>query len=234
MGSWILVQPPSATILDVGFAAAVGIAIAGTWAGLAYQRTRQAQREHVAGRRGRRAERAAMEAALDDPEFAPELIRGAVLDWLDTGRFAPPVHVVGHPRVTILRVVNRPGEAEDRAVVRVRCHVYVPRAPITFEDMRPLMDPTRVRVDERWTLGRAGRAWQVLSIEGDPLAAPVLRAPLITDPVADEARIRERALREVAGADGTPALAGLADTDVPPMQQLLDLSLVDGRYLPVL
>ena len=228
-----MTQALTADALGIGLAAGVAICLGGMWGGLAYQRTRRAQRERLAGRRGRRAEWAALEASLDDPEFDPELIRDAVLAFLGTRRFVPAVRVTGRPRVTILRVVNRPGEAEDRAIVRVRCRVRVPRAPVTFLDMTPLMDPTRIRVDERWTLGRAGDDWRVLSVEGDPLAAPVLKAPLIPDALADDARLREGALREVVAADAH-AGPGLADADASPMQQLLDLSLVDGRYLPAL
>jgi hypothetical protein len=122
-----------------------------------------------------------------------------------------------HPSVELLRVVNRPGETEDRAVVRVRCR---PHGSISG-------------LDERWTLGRQSGQWVLLSAEGDPLAKPVLDEPLIASESEDFDRLREQTMSELAHADmvplGTP-LGDLTSGTAPIERQLLDLSNIDSRF----
>ncbi len=90
-----------------------------------------------------------------------------------------------------------------------------------------------MHLDERWTLGRQGNRWVLLSLGGDPLAGPVLTAPLIPNPSYDTERLREESMAELAGAQrvgDNVALSDLVDADEPPALALLDLSLLDGRF----
>jgi hypothetical protein len=106
----------------------------------------------VALRRAPQGRRAATEAALDDPAFAPERIEASVSAILprllgDRGRLS------GRPRVDILSVINREGQDEDRVVVRVRAHVD--RGPAVPLAMRHGV------IDARWTLVHDGTHWRL-------------------------------------------------------------------------
>ena len=241
--------------------------VASTWAGVAYGRARRARLEHQAKARGRYAEGAAWEAALDDPAFAPARLRATVGDivglaeqlwdgprpslladrpdgWLIATWARTKAEVWGRglcaeerPDVTPLRVVNREGEDEDRVVLRVRLKVRRERSkPQFLGDLTPLEEPTTVKIDERWTFGRRGETWYLVSVDGDPLAGPVLSAPLIPTPAADDARLTESSLRELGEADAVPGerAAELVSPSAPPGLALLDLSVVDGRFMPAL
>jgi hypothetical protein len=215
-------------------------------------------REHA---RANRAHFAAVEAAEDNPSFSPDAIeqyvtgivaladglwrggkRGALdgspdadlvtawarsrQSWLGSG-----LEAKGKPSVDFLRVVNREDEKEDRVVVRVRLHIHCKHPRLGLVALR------YVRLDERWTLGRSEGRWVLLSVDGDPLAGPVLTAPLVPDPSYDTERLREESLAEFASAqkvDADVALGDLVSADVPPAFALLDLSVVDGRFLPAL
>ena len=168
----------------------------------------------LALRRAPRARRAAEQAALDDPAFAPERIEAAVAGMLPDvlGRHAD---LAGRPRVDILSVVNREREAEDRVIVRVRARL------------------TTGPMDERWTLVHRGARWRLAADSGDPLAPALLQAPLIASPQDDSARLREQSLQELSGA-GAPRPGELVDTDAPPLQQLRDLAVADERFDPML
>jgi hypothetical protein len=215
-----------------------------------------------ARRRARRAAGAALEAALDDPAFAPENVRrsiemilelagavwrspdgGALGDrrdgpligawaqsreaWLGTG-----LRVIGEPAIDLLRVVNREDEAEDRIVARVRFGVHRDQLSVP----EPPLSPHRLRLDERWTLCRGGERWLLVSVAGDPLAGPVLSAALIPSPAYDTQRLKEASLSELANEPAAGAIdpGALYDHDAPAPLALLDLSLADGRFSPLL
>jgi hypothetical protein len=92
-------------------------------------------------------------------------------------------------------------------------------------------------VDERWTFGRSGSRWVLLSVGGDPLAGPLLTAPLIPTPSSDTERLREESLTELANAQklgNDVALSDLVGADEPAAFALLDLSAVDSRFGPEL
>ena len=155
---------------------------------------------------------ATVEAAEDNPNFAPKAIERFVTEivvladalWrkgecgaLDgnpderlvrawaysrESRLGRGLKVVRKPSINLLRVVNRADEEEDRVVVRVYLHVHCRHPRLGFIATR------YVHLDERWTLGRRGSRWVVLSIDGDPLAGPVLTAPLIPNPSFDTER----------------------------------------------
>jgi hypothetical protein len=222
------------------------------------------RREIAVRRRHARVDRAyyaAIEAGEEEPAFAPDAVRQAVAQIValaidlwhasDAGAVdARPdgglitawararqswlgsrAQLQGDPSVELIRVVNRPGEAEDRVVVRVRIRVR------RREPWLSIFAARHINLDERWTLGRYGNEWVLLSVEGSPLAGPVLTAPLIPTPAYDTERLQEESLAELASAQKVPADVSpseLVDADAPPAFALLDLSVVDGRYLPAL
>jgi len=219
---------------------------------------RRAQLRLRAVGRVRRAERAAVEAALDDPVFAPDLVHesvkailtlaGTVWSGTETAALrhrrdralirswaqsrvvwlAGALRVSGEPKVDILRVINRESENEDRVVTRVR--FTVDRGPGYQALAR------KIHLDERWTLAHHDGTWLLVSVAGDPLAGPVLSAPLIASPAADSERLGEASLRELAtgSASASIRLAELVDTGAPPEDQLRDLSVIDDRFSPLL
>jgi hypothetical protein len=135
--------------------------------------------------------------------------------------------VRGKPSIDLLRVVNRDDEEEDRVVVRVFLHLHCSHPRLGLVATR------YVHLDERWTLGRSGSGWVLLSIGGDPLAGPVLTAPLVPNPSFDAERLREESLVELASAHRVGddvALSDLVSADEPPALALFDLSLLDGRF----
>lgn len=77
----------------------------------------------------------------------------------------------------------------------------------------------------------------MLSMGGDPLAGPVLTAPLIPNRSFDTERLREESLAELANAQKVGddvALSDLVGADEPPAFAHLDLSVRDSRFLPAL
>jgi hypothetical protein len=226
------------------------------WLALTRDAVRRWRSERQATRRSREAEAASIEASLEIEAFAPERVREAVQEILAlvatvwTGADEPILerrgdggvigawalshgsdtgtHVEGRPRVDLLRVVNRAGENEDRVSVRVRGRVHQHHASTP-------LGPHTVRFDERWTLGRNGEGWELLEFDADPLASELLRAQVIPAEWADQERLDERSLAELAHSDDHPGfrLSELADEGAPPYKQLLDLSVVDGRFVPL-
>jgi hypothetical protein len=214
-------------------------------------------KEHA---RATRAHFAAVEAGEDDPLFSPDVIEQSVRlvvaladgvwrsgvfadsgdrpdealvrawarswQWLGDG-----IEVDGQPSIDLLSVINRNDEEEDRVVVRVRLRIHCKHPKVGA------LGPHHARVDERWTFGRSGSRWIMLSASGDPLAEPVLTTPLIPNPPSDTERLREESLAELAigqkvGDD--VALNDLVNPDDPPPLALLDLSIVDSRFGPEL
>ncbi len=181
----------------------------------------------VALRRAPRARRAAQEAALDDPAFAPEHIEAAVSKML------PRVlrnfgELAGRPHVDILGVGNRAGAGEDRVVVRVRARV---------KRNRPELAPIQVvHIDERWTLVHEGMQWRLTADMGDPLAASLLSSSLVATPGDDAARLHEASLEELTESHprGAVSPGELADPAAPSPQRLRDLAVADDRFDPLL
>jgi hypothetical protein len=244
-------------VVEVAVAVGVLGPIAAIWIAGIRNRVRHERAVLKEHSRANRAHYAAVEAAEDDPNFSPEAIEEFVTEivaladalwrngecgaldgcpderlvrawarsrasWLGSG-----LKVVGKPSIDILRVVNRADEEEDRAVVRVFVHIHCRHPRLGFVATR------YVHLDERWTLGRSGGRWVVLSIGGDPLAGPILAAPLVPNPSFDTERLREESLAELANArrvGDDVALSDLVSADEPPALALFDLSLLDGRF----
>jgi hypothetical protein len=220
----------------------------------AAQHERAVLKEHA---HATRAHYAAVEAAEDDPSFSPEAIEksvaeivslagelwrsgapGALAGRPDAGlirtwarswqsRLGDDLEAVGQPSVDLLSVVNRDDETEDRVVVRVRQHLHCKHSGVGSLKVH------HAHTDERWTFGRSGGRWALLSVGGDPLAGPLLTAPLIATPSSDTERLQEESLAELATAqevgDGV-ALSDLVGAEEPPAFALLDISVVDSRF----
>lgn len=248
-------------LAEIVVALVIGGGVATPWIAGTISRTRHERallREHT---RASRAHYAAVEAAEDNPSFSPQAIEdfvtqvvaiandlwrggtgrglGARTDgglvrtwawareaWLGTG-----LEARRKASVDLLDVVNRDDEEEDRVVVRVRLHLRCPHPRVNVLSLR------YVHLDERWTLGRYDGRWVLLSIEGDPLAGPVLSAPLVPNPSSDTERLREASLAELANKQKVGddvVLRDLVSPDEQPSFALLDLSVVDGRFAPAL
>ena len=223
----------------------------------AARRESAALKEHA---RATRAHYAAVEAAEDASIFSPDEIDQTVIEvvaienglrrsggagglddrpdaglvrawarswqWLGDG-----LEIAAKPSIDLIGVVNRNDEDEDRVIVRVRLRIdcKYPKGG--------MLGPHHVHPDQRWTFGRSGTRWILLSVSGDPLAGPVLVAPLIPNRSSDTERLSEESLTELADRQkvGTSvALGDLVNADDPPALALLDLSIVDSRFGPEL
>ncbi len=247
-------------VVEVVLAAGIFGSVAASWIAVITREARHERavlKEHA---RAARAHLAAVEAAEDDPSFSPDAIEQSVTEivalaealwrgklslldgrpdarlvrawarsrqsWLDSG-----LKVKGKPSVDLLRVVNRDDEREVSVVVRVRLRVHCNQPRVGLVPVR------HVHLDERWTFGRRKARWALFSVGGDPLAGPVLTAPLVPNRSYDTERLREESLAELANTQKVPddvALSDLVGADEPPALALLDLSVLDGRFLPAL
>ncbi len=233
-------------------------AVATYWVAIVRRATRHERASHKEHARAGRAHYAAVEAAEDDPVFAPETIEAAVASMVALAgdvwsgiesperpdraderivtawarswqlRLGRGLSAHDNPSVDVLHVVNRHDEDEDRVVLRVRLHIHC---------AQPSWGQHRAHCDERWTLGRRGADWILLSVSGDPLAGPILNAPFVTDPSGDTERLTEESLAELLTADGSSKDVDLSDLVSPeeaPSLALADLSVVDPRFDPSL
>jgi hypothetical protein len=245
----------SSTLEWVGTAAAGG-GLGGIWFLTARDVADRRRLSVGARRRSQRAISVATDASLDKEAFDPMAIRGAVDEILSMvtevwagGEVAPDDRCDGSSidrwarsvaadlgagvylissRVDVLGVVSRSGELEDRVVLRVRLRLGRPMVR-----RRSPGYPRSVNTDLRWTLGRLGRSWRLLTIDSAALTDEVLSAALIPGAWADEERIREEALAELADADiteGHISLRGLVSGNAPVAQQLSEISEVDRRF----
>jgi hypothetical protein len=222
------------------------------------RRERAVLKEHS---RAIRAHYAAVEASEDTPSFSPEVIDQSVTNIVSladklwrTGAFGSSydgpdaglvrawaeswqttigrdLEVVGPPSIDLLSVINRNDEDEDRIVARVRLRIHCKHPK------GGMLGPHHAHVDQRWTFGRTGSEWFLLSMGGDPLAGPLLMAALIPTPSSDTDRLTEESLAELAAAQKLGhdvSLADLVSPDEPPAVALLDLSVIDGGFLPAL
>lgn len=215
------------TIAEWVFAVGLLVALGVVWVRSVVASGLRGRLRLMAWRRGPRARRAAMAAALDDPAFAPERIEAAVREILPQV-LSSAGRVAGRARVDILGVVNRAGEAEDRVVVRVRAGVA--------RDHEIGGLPRVFRIDERWTLVHHGMRWRLAADTGDPLAVSLLSSPLVAAPEDDTARLLEDSLEELTAPQprGAGSPGELIDPAAPAPQRLRDLAVADDRFDPLL
>jgi predicted lipid-binding transport protein (Tim44 family) len=160
------------------------------------------------------------------------------LDDFDKKKWHNRVKVHGRPSVEYLGLVNRAGEAEDRVTVRICASqddwVKLSGGGTVMKDGQT--DKT-VSVEEWWTLARRNGGWIVVSIESEAEGRHHLDSEIVAVPEADDARLRDESLIEVATADAAPAgvkTAEIADLDFDgdARAAALDLSLADARFAP--
>lgn len=230
---------------------ALAAVLGGYWIALAKRGAQRERARLLAAHRARAAHSVAVSAALDEPAFDPEQIRAATSQifvlakdlaqhgdtrglagrsdrsaisvWAQShaGWLAQRKYHDSDPSIELLRIVNRSGEHEDRAIVRVRLRSHA----------------STTGLDERWTLGRRSGQWTLLSADGDPLAKSLLDEPMIAGESDDLDRLREQSMAELAQADRAPPgarLSELTSPKAPVERQLLDLATVDGRFDPEL
>lgn len=190
-----------------------------------------------------RAAQAAWDAR-DDARLAQLLDADLLVEWrrrLDD--FAERgwdnrVEVLSVDAVEYLGLVNREGIADDRVTVRISARL---RDWVETLDgaavMRRGATSSIVSLTEYWTLGRRGDGWFVASIESDAEGAHVLDEQIVATPWADEQRMQDASIVEVAAADKLPdgvSTAEVADLDYAGAARAaaLDLSLADGRWAP--
>jgi hypothetical protein len=210
----------------------------------AARRERAAHKEHT---RATLAHYAAIEAAEDDPAFSPDTIDQAILEvvalaggiwrsgafraldgrpdaglvkaWARSWQWlGDDLEVVATPSIDLIGVVNRNNEEEDQVIARVRFRIHCKYPKVG------MLGPHHGYVDERWILGRSGTQWFLRSVSGDPLAGPVLTAPLIPNPLSDMQRLSDESLAELADrqkAGDDVALSDLVNADDPPAFALL-------------
>jgi hypothetical protein len=248
-------------LAQAGVVVAVGGSVTWYWVVVARdgaRRERAVMRRHA---RTLKAHYAAVEAAEDNPDFSPEAITqyvSTVVEFVDvlwrTGTcgaldgspderlvrawarsrkawLGDDPEVTRKPSVGVLRVVNRDDPSEDRVDVRVRIPIHCKHPRIG------LLATRFVHLDERWTIGRARGDWVLISMGGNPLAGPLLTAPLVPNPSYDTQRLLEESLVEqsnlqTVGSD--TRLSDLVGANEPPSLALLDLSVLDPRFDPTL
>lgn len=215
----------------------VVVAALSAWVSTGWSRVSAALTERRIDHRHQRAIGAAWEAAEDEPVFAPDTIEATIRQLVGQaerswGTVLPGAHVV-NVAWELLRVVNREGTAEDRVVVRVRVTVAHDRRARRYPlDPTPWLTSRRLTVDERWTLGVQDGGWVLIAGSRDPHASLPLTTPLIATPAADTDRLGAESLQELAQTDR--AFRDWSRTGTSPGAELLDRSLVDGRYAPAL
>jgi predicted lipid-binding transport protein (Tim44 family) len=159
------------------------------------------------------------------------------LDDFDRKGWHNVCEIVDGPDVEYLGLTNREDDVEDRVVVRLAAEL---RDVVVDADgdviKREDEDDEVTFLEEYWTLGRAGDRWILHSIEQDDEGAHNLDAPIVASPWSDDARLRDKAVTELAVADAVPdeAVAELVDVHYAgdARVQALDLSVVDGRFAP--
>lgn len=160
------------------------------------------------------------------------------LDDFDRKGWHNRVEVHGRPVVEYLGLVNRAGEADDRVTVRIDASQddWVMRAG-GGAVMKEGESSRTVDVSEWWTLARRDGRWIVVSIEADEEGRHHLDSEIVAVPEADDMRLRDESMVEIAVADAAPAgvaTAEIADLDFAgdARAAALDLSLADARFAP--
>lgn len=246
---------PVTTVEEIAEAGGILAIAGGAAVMLARDRVRRWRHERRAVDQSRAAEAAAVEASWEESAFAPDVIRSSVLDllataqriwraeadqhrvaaaneaalgaWVRSHGLTPAMHLTS-ATVEVLRIVNRAGENDDRAIVRIRVR-------IGFDSVLRRLRLGDLKIDERWTLARHGTVWHLIQTHGDPLASELQAAASIPSAWADEQRLRESALTELAASDRTATAVSVGELIQPDRdvaEHLADLATVDARFLP--
>ena len=233
------------------------VAIAGTgWAVVARDGVRRSVNELRASRRSHRAERAAVEATLEEEAFDPggdpqrrrarfcwrRRITGATGDTTTAGALTRRRSRGGSARTgspaRSISTATRASICWSSTVTASRMIASMCGSALDSKlDVRQhWVDPHTIHVDDRWTLGRHGGRWELLDGRGDRFARPVLSRPLIPTAWEDEDRLREQALTELASDCDRPPAPRRAHEQpgAGARDRLLDLAVIDNRFSPAL
>lgn len=221
-------------ILGDALVVAVMATMVGTWAEVGWRQVAGRVVDRQVTRRHRITLGAALEAAEDDRLFDPSEIEATINRLIADAARGWSERLVGarasSTQWELVQVVNRPRHSEDRLVVRVHVTVAYDRS-VAVGRLR-WRRPGHLRLDERWVLRVRDDAWVVAGVTSDPRARLPLSAPNIPDPAADGERLTAEALAELAAGDSRLVGSGTGPGD--PLAEVLDRSLVDGRYTPAL
>jgi predicted lipid-binding transport protein (Tim44 family) len=182
--------------------------------------------------------------ARDRPALAKLVGRDLLVEWnrrlddFDRKGWHNRVEVLGDPSVLYVGITNREDDDEDRAVVRIEAKL---RAYVLDSNgdriMRKGEKDELVTLVEYWTLARRDGEWMVQSIEQRSEGDYQLDAPIVASPWADQQRLEDESLTELAVADALPegfTTADLAEVefDGGARARALDLSVADARFAP--
>ena len=147
------------------------------------------------------------------------------------------VRVVSGPEVEYVGLVNREGDAEDRACVRLEAKLedYVETTDGGTVTRKGTASTTTAFC-EYWTLAKRDGRWILQSIEAGAEGNHQLDAEIVASPWSDS-RVADEALVETVTADKlpdgfTPADVADLDFDGDARAAALDLSLADPRFEP--
>lgn len=147
------------------------------------------------------------------------------------------VKVVSGPEVEYVGLVNREGDEEDRACVRLAAELedYVETADGATVTRQGTSSRT-TSFCEYWTLAKRDGRWILQSIEVGAEGNHQLDAEIVASPWSDS-RVADEALVETVTADKlpegfTPADVADLDFDGDARAAALDLSLADPRFEP--
>lgn len=188
------------------------------------------------------AEVVAAWTAADDARLAELLGRKLLAEWrcrlreLNKKGWSNRLQRRGRPRVRYVGLINRPGDADDRAVVHVRARMrdrlYDSAGRVVFRDGN---DKGRRTMSEYWTMAKRDGRWILVSVETDWEGAHHLRSPIVPSPWADDRLEHIATLERASGATIPPAaLAAAVPAELADDLRLaaLDLAGFDGRYAP--
>lgn len=182
--------------------------------------------------------------ARDDAQLAAILSPDLLVEWrrrladFAAKEWHNRVEVIALDPVEYLGLVNRTGDGDDRVTVRICASL---RDYVETESGRRVMrqgeNDEATALAEYWTLARREGNWIVASIEQDAEGRHVLDADIVAVPWADEQRMSDASIVEVAVADKLPegvTTAEVADLDYvgDARAAALDLSLADARWSP--
>ncbi len=182
--------------------------------------------------------------ARDKARLATMLGPDLLVEWerrladFERKRWHSRVKVPGEVRIEYVGLINREGECDDRAVVRIqttlRAYVEDRRGRRIY---RKGESEDTVELCQFWTLAIRNGRWILVSIEERAEGEHHLDQPIVAVPWSDTERLRDEALVESAVADQPPPgfkAADIAEVDFDgdARAEALDLSLADARFAP--
>ena len=190
--------------------------------------------------------RACQEAwdARDRPKLAQLVGPDLLVEWerrlddFERKGWHNRVEVKADPEVRYVGLVNREDDTDDRAVVQIEAALKAYVVDRSGEKIiRKEARSEDVKLVEYWTIVPRNGYWMVMSIESRAEGDHHLDSKIVASPWADEQRLDDESLTELAVADALPegfTTADLAQVDFAgdARARALDLSLADARFMP--